>query len=388
MRIWHHTLVWILTPLAALAQTEGHEDILIGVRVDTPPFVSVDTNSGAYVGYFYDICTTAVTRAGYQFVEESVNAETRNSFLTNGAGGYDVLCDPTTITLSRMGNFATGKDAANEPLSGTQARADVAVSHLNFSQIVFVANGAYATPNTGLDEDWEYRLEQAVKQGENKNKGNAADIIQECASLFDDASQIGPKPEEEETKPPGKLSDYILFRYKREASPPVEETPIETTVVQVLGYVIGSTIRETVLEYKSPGIDSVACTFPSHEDAAAAFCEGKLDRYYGDLDIIRSSIAKHNDKSGAECTGDFAPVSEFTYEPYAFVVSSRIPDFPEQFNCALYSMFEDGTIQTLYTGNFGEDMQPYLNTLFRINSIPAGNRDEEGGTTYVCGVGQ
>ena len=179
-----------------------------------------------------------------------------------------------------------------------------------------------------------------------------------------------------EAPPKKKLSDFIIFRFNP-PPPAVDELKISKSV-QILGYVTGSTIRERIFEYKPPNVDPVACEFDSHEEAAAAFCGMKIDRYYGDLDIIRASIAKESEKIGKPCPAEESPQAEFSYEPYAFVVSSRIPDFPEKFTCALYSMFEDGTIQSHYTGRFDAQMSSYLRTLFRINSIPVGKRFSDG----------
>ena len=71
---------------------------------------------------------------------------------------------------------------------------------------------------------------------------------------------------------------------------------------------------------------------------------------------------------------DPAPSGTGRYEPYAFVISSRThPGLPEKVDLALYSMFQDGTIERLFAGHFPDTkMSDFLNTLFRINSIPAG----------------
>ena len=71
---------------------------------------------------------------------------------------------------------------------------------------------------------------------------------------------------------------------------------------------------------------------------------------------------------------DPAPSGAGRYEPYAFVISSRThPGLPEKIDLALYSMFQDGTIERLFAGHFPDTkMSDFLNTLFRINSIPAG----------------
>ena len=129
------------------------------MREDTPPFVSIDASSGAYIGYFPEVCTEAVTRAGFQFTQTSVSAKDRNNFLKSGLGGYDLLCDPTTVTLSRMNTFArmrnriTSSVGGGKPIEGETIEAVA----LGFSQIIFVANGAYAIPRGRYDDEADKR---------------------------------------------------------------------------------------------------------------------------------------------------------------------------------------------------------------------------------------
>ena len=318
-----------------------------------------------------------MTRAGYQFIERPVSAEQRNAFLTNGAGGYDLLCDPTTITLSRMENFAN---------VDTENPGSAAAPHLDFSQIVFVANGGYVTVKGASGDIWQQGVEEAAKNQE------PADV-RACSDLFSYADAFKKEHEAAQSEgandpsnsvgedPKPQKAPFIVFRYKR----PTPETP--PTSVKVLGYVVGSTIGEKVYQFRQDFSLPVPCTLPSHIEAAKAFCSGKLYRYYGDIDIIRASIKNYTDATGQPCEAVYAPQTELTYEPYAFVVSARRSAFRERFSCALYSMFEDGTMDQLFKGQFTAQKSARLDTLFWINSIPAGRRNEgDLGPPEVCGV--
>jgi hypothetical protein len=146
----------------------------------------------------------------------------------------------------------------------------------------------------------------------------------------------------------------------------------------IWGYVEGSTIGDAITDAISQvGDRQIVCPvpFPSHEDAAKKFCEGKIFRYFGDVELIRAAIANYFNENGKKCPADQSAANEGTYEPYAFVLSSsRHPEFPERFTRALYTMFEDQTIDRLYGSKFpGSRKSEYLATLFRINSIPRGS---------------
>lgn len=369
------------------------EEVRIGVRVDTPPFASIDRDSGAYVGYFYKVCIEAVTRAGYQFVEKPINAENRMKFLNEGSGDIDLLCDPTTITLARMEKFAAQKVDQDKSDDAPDVTLKSGAPNLDYSQIVFVANGGYATATTAAEPAWQDGIEQAVQE-------YGTSTLNSCATYIDyadayvvnerKAKESGDDSEVEEAdantagdsvEPKKPL---IIFRYRPPAIPP--------TAVQLLGYVVGSTIGEKVFDFRADYVQPVPCTLPSHDAAARAFCSGKLYRYYGDLDIVRASIANHNEHSESDCEPDYARAKDLTYEPYAFVVSARVPEFRERFACALYSMFEDDTMADLFDGPFKGEKSDLLSSLFAINSIPAGRRNVDPSSLdvfsspYVCGV--
>lgn len=103
------------------------------------------------------------------------------------------------------------------------------------------------------------------------------------------------------------------------------------------------------------------------------FCTGRIARYFGDADIIRAMIDSRSDLSAEPCAPDVSYSAGLTYEPYAYVTSSRnIPDFPRKFDYALYEMFTDGTVERLFAGHFKSGKSEYLRALFQINSIPRG----------------
>ncbi|GFE49011.1 hypothetical protein So717_07640 [Roseobacter cerasinus] len=392
-----YLIAFLTASSTAFASTD---DVRIAMRVDTPPFVSRDPSSGAYVGYFYDVCTEAVTRAGYQFTEHPISAADRNEFLKFGSGNFDLVCDPTTITLARMNNFSDDQDIGTPPetqksVSGAKA--------LDFSQIIFVANGGFASVKSPQDPDWSYRLHSVTEGLSEKISGNG---VLHCKDLFQQVKLAPSKPDEPAPKDQSsqndeadhdlveewKLSEFIRFRYKAVEVPQdkeqeAEEVP-QTRILraQVLGYVVGSTIREAVLNFNEIGVRPIACVMPSHKDAAAAFCRGQLDRYYGDLDIVRASIAAYNTQEDETCEATFAGPDQLTYEPYAFVVSDRLAGFPERLRCAIFSMFADGTMNNLYAGRFKEEKSAPLATLFAINRVPSGQREAVDPEQPVCGA--
>ena len=109
----------------------------MGVRTDARPFIAWSDQSEEYLGFFWDICTEAVDRAGYTIATKvQVDATLRADFLNKGIGDYDLLCDPTTITLERMRRFADEEETAQ----------------LEFSPIVFVANGSFVQQERGAPD--------------------------------------------------------------------------------------------------------------------------------------------------------------------------------------------------------------------------------------------
>lgn len=337
------------------AAPPGAAEVRIGVRVDARPFIWKDGVTGNYLGFLWDICTEGVQRAGYTFSETEVDAEARADFLREGTLGggrtLDLFCDPTTITLKRVENFATGR-----------------ATDLEFSPIIFVANATHMT-NAGA------RL----------LSGAEVDRPPDCAELIRRADDpaTGAKAAVPQSAPAAKGTwlERLQRRFDFTLRQPAQEELPAQRRYEIWGYVGGTTIGEALNEGRvraAPASPTVTCLrpMPSHGQAAAAFCEGRLDRYYGDVDIMRAAIADYRSVAGDKCPVDAPVAADVTYEPYALVVSSRLPEFPERFALALYGMFSDGTVERLFAGHFAEaPRSDYLSTLFRLNRIPAGADD-------------
>ncbi|MCO5963710.1 transporter substrate-binding domain-containing protein [Sinorhizobium meliloti] len=363
-----------LAPADALADvssaTQRAEEVTIGVRDDARPFIWWDPDTKEYLGFFWDVCTEAVQRAGYRFHEVKVEAGKRADFLITGAGDFDLLCDPTTITLKRMQNFAY----------------DGRAPALEFSPIIFVANGSYVQQQRAAAPK-----ASGVLPKETSETSTCRQILRWLQNTGKDPEgrtlPFGGLPGNQGTNPEEMISgesaaDGLLawlerrfeFTLRRRA----QANSAKTKTFEVWGYVEGSTIGE-ILEAQAARRSQnnwMVCpqALPSHSRAAEEFCAGNLARYFGDVDIIEAALADHRERTTSVCPADTPNITERTYEPYAFVVSSRrFPDFPERLTLALYGMFEDGTVERFFAGHFPEKKKSqHLSTLFRINSIPEG----------------
>nr|WP_250814019.1 transporter substrate-binding domain-containing protein [Neorhizobium tomejilense] len=314
------------------------------MRDDARPFVWKDVYTYEYRGFFWDICSLAVQKAGYFPVARPIDAAQRKSYLDTGIGDYDLLCDPTTITVNRMKTFVEhGPD-------------------LTFSPIVFVANGTYVGPSSAGQEG----------MGSGKISKVLKEMPASCDALLKAAeSASGNKDQKDET-----FSDERWIRFLPKPMKKVEADKKED--FQFWGYLEGSTIaailnKSEVLKTLNDNNAFLICPkpFPSHADAAEAFCAGDLARYYGDAEIIKAAILAFNEKTGGSC--GFVSARLATYEPYAFVISSRkVREFPQRFTFALYSMFADQTVERLFAAHFPEEKSEFLTTLYRINRIPKG----------------
>jgi hypothetical protein len=386
----------------------------MGVREDVPPFVWRDPLSDEFRGFFWDICTAALVRAGYVFETVTIETEQRTDLLKTGnfckqslAEGetcpeadletVDLLCDPTTITLERMKLFALGNGHFAEP-QGTPAEplSQERLQRFVFSPVLFLANGAYIRLK---DSRSDYRDKLARKltprcsdheqikavfcQGQREvgalswilppGLRGAPDPVavnwpEACAAIIDALSgdpKTGPGKDPRE-------SDTSWW------PPQIWPEPIpEKPQFEIWGYVKGATIAPIVVEAAKRAPDTVGIcprSFESHTALTEAFCKGEVMRYFGDVDLVRARVdAYRRAHPDNPCPADETPSAQGTYEPYALVLSHDRDDFPEAFNLALYSMFSDGTIAQLFDGRFGQKRRSqYLETLFRINSLRGG----------------
>jgi len=336
--------------------------VTIGVRTDAMPFVWQDTRTKSYVGFFYDICTVAVKRAGYMFREEPVDASQRKQFFEGAVTAYNLLCDPTTVTLKRLNDFVE----------------DPSLKHLQFSPIIFVANGSYV------------RLDHSKKSVETLGYFNVRDDEKRPDNCEEIVSNTWSPPQKEQGEEVAVCSTYAQHPFDgakfKECFKslvqlrPVPPDPTRVTQGEIWGYVKGTTIEDQVdaeiRKLWNDGDGKLICkqSLDDHKQAVELFCSGRLARYYGDLDIIRASIAMHRTDFDV-CPFTEALEEERTFEPYALVISSSDthPEFSERFVYALYKMFHDGTIKKIYGVNFpNTPPTTYLRKLFEINKVPLG----------------
>lgn len=344
--------VLLAFPVGLSAQTSPYGEertVTIGARVDGRPFIWQDNKTKKFLGFFWDICTEAVTRAGYEFKAEQITSATRKPFLETGDGVFDLLCDPTTITLSRMKDFV-GLDAEKR---------------LRFSPVVFVANGSH------IKTAQHPSIAVGFGQFDDRIAGCAEAIMLEekLGNLKDQETQSENQPESGFLR---RLADKIPIKIVPDKVPAAADNRYE-----IWGYVDGTTskgIIERAIERSPQEIQICARSLPTHAVAATEFCAGRLARYYGDVEIVRAAIKETTATGGIKCEADFTPTVKGSYEPYAFVVSGRkFQKLPEQFDHALYGMFSDGSIDRLFVGHFPDNKKSqFLNTLFRINSLPLG----------------
>lgn len=353
-----------LSTVASLAQVSDDrslEQVRIGVRVDARPFVWWDESTEGYNGFVYDLCLKAVTRAGYLPVEMPVDSQKRSAFFEYGAGEYDLLCDPTTLTLQRALDFAKPE--------GDKA----AFKDYQFSPIYFLANGGHIELSSKGAIDGkgafsirtevfrEHGCDKVVESNWKPQKPKNSDASTNESEMVDDAPNLGQW-----------LRGIVQLRYRG----PDEVVVVPYTSIAVWGYVGGTSIEKFIKarQKQQGGERSTVClkVFETHKEAADRFCSGYLARYYGDLDIIRATILEKRQT----CEYKESPEQERTYEPYAFVLSSaRHPEFPKRFITALYGLFHDGSLRASHRASFPNvEMTSYLNTLFQINDVPSGER--------------
>ena len=316
----------LLITLALPGLAEQHdapekEIIRIGVRVDTRPFAWQDPETGGFRGFLADLCTAAVTRAGFPFRLEPVDATERMRFLEQRDNTYDLLCDPTTISLERLKSFA------REPFP----------DRLRFSPIVFVANGVWVR--------------------------NPDDKITPLAAPPEGTGCV-PKLNTPEPGPEGNTAprDYLTAGF-------VVGTTAEALLNRLLRE---NALPVTDRQFICPVAQS------SHVDGIMAFCNGTLAFYFGDLDIVRETAADLVSRGiVASCEFDHAP-TPIDYEPHALIVTDRTEGFRPLFVAALYAVFADristsSTAEHFFDRYFENlERSPFLDALFRINSLPPG----------------
>ena len=244
----------------------------MGVRIDARPFIWWSDQTEEYSGFFWDICTKAVERANYSVAAKvEVDAAKRAAFLNTGSGGYDLLCDPTTITLARMRNFTRAGGSIPSRVFAHRVRGERFIR----------AAGARRNQAGGAGKGDRGCNADHVRQSDQKS-GLMTSLKEGVMTSLEDGGR------------------WIVFR-KPEPDP--DMVP-RYTDFEVWGYVVGATIGKTVRISAQTLTQSSQTTLicveeqESHEEAAKKFCTGKLSRYFGDVDIVRAAIDEYLKEPG------------------------------------------------------------------------------------------
>jgi hypothetical protein len=154
----------------------------------------------------------------------------------------------------------------------------------------------------------------------------------------------------------------------------------------VAATVVGTTARATIeraarLGQLGLGAGQRVCTVlvRDHRAGVRSFCRNDFHFYFGDLDIIQAYRALAR-QEGVGC--DLARAERpLSYEPYALLLPSRLPEYRARFIAALYEIFSDGTAASRFDAYFpGHAKSSALSLLYSINSIPglrSAQRDRE-----------
>lgn len=289
--------------------------VAIGVRTDARPFAYLDSGTGRG-GYLYQLCVEAVARTGHGYILSDATPKDRDGLLYGGEKKFDVLCDPTTLTIERMYALTN-----IEP-----------PGYYGFTPIVFTASS----------------------------------VVVEGVKLQGEQDEVEPG-----NGPPPQAGVDCKSKPPVERVAVVDLTTASDSITRVRSILNSSSTGDA--KEASSCRDVKAEPKENYTKAIAAFCEGKVRFLAGDLDIIRETISRYDSHTDVACRieGHHA----LQYEPYALIVSSRIPGFREKFIMSLYEIFADRRAVRILDRHFATEerkISPYVDMLFRMYQIPAG----------------
>lgn len=335
-----------LALLAAGAPVQAQRpELLIGVRIDAKPFVWKDAGTGHYKGFLWQLCLQAATRAGYQVDTRDISASDRAGLLEqpndqNNAPQIDLLCDPVSLTMSRLGRLTVQSETYHP------------------TPIVFVATSSYFPSARAQSTGAPRPAGRPVEGGGNDSQ---------CQP------QAGVGPPDEAARPWQRITSRIRLWPAPPASGPEFWGAVSGTTSSAPGQ-LDIALKNRAAQGKDPAACGVL--YSSHSEAAEDFCRGVLTRYYGDIDIVRAAIHDASARMDGQCDPKnlTVPKDGQAYEPY--VLLSK-PGASAKINHAVYSMFSDGTMAALLKTHF-PNMAPSqaLEWLLVINRLPQGEAPE------------
>ncbi len=277
---WLWRLGWTLALGFCVQGAAAQDPLRLGVRVDSAPFAYKTPDNG-YAGFVFELCTFALEAAGLAYAPQDANVSGRLDRLVGNASGpreYDILCDPTSITINRARDYV-------------------------LSAPIFVSGGSFL------------------------RSGKADQImLNEARETLETRPAVAPDGTRFET-----TSKDAMVTTPQANVPDCAGLPEGAIVGARLGYVENTTGRNVIDRAWSSGAPPFSlshfqtiCATPvdSHADAVEALCRGEISYHFGDRDIIdyyRREI--HQTATNCDATTDDR---SFTVEPYAIVISPEL----------------------------------------------------------------
>lgn len=276
-----------LTSLATTGAAQA-ETLRVGVRVDAAPFAWKQGSD--YKGLIVDLCRYALQAAHLSATMVDAEGLDRLERLVGAADGsprgYDMLCDPTSITLGRAEQFY-------------------------FSPPIFVSGGSYARSKTAHTD-----FHDAARKEFDTRNANGAQTLGSDGTLYGAGTLAAEGTSRQTTIP---ACDVLG-----------PDAIIGARVGHVTATTGEAAIARAWASDQPPAVLSAyqtICSQPmaSHAEAVEALCTGKISFHFGDRDIIDYYLRTWTPPDGApacdaQLAGDF-----YTSEPYAIAISPELP---------------------------------------------------------------
>ena len=302
----------------------------MGVRTDARRFIAWSDQSEDVLGFFWDICTEAVDRAGNTIATKvQVDATLRADFLIRA-----LVITTCSVTLLRSRWSGCGASPTRQKRPSWSSRLSY-----SWEWLVRATRAGSAGPG-GSGQSERRRDPRDVRRSDRGAQSMA---------------------------PPAVDRRGIALRLPRNAGR-------DYTDFEIWGYVTGSTIGETVKTSARASeatlicIDEQLCMRMRRRSSAPASCPDIRGRTHCDR---RSRSTSSRQITHVLWTTHRRPRGR-TSPTRSLSPCRRAWSFPERFALALFGMFSDGTVGRLFSGHFGTRKSQYLGTLFQINSIPPG----------------
>ncbi len=285
-----------LACLPALATAQ--EMLRVGVRSDAWPFSSLDKDTGKFEGFIYEICAFSFRAIGFKenvdFRLLPVTAENRlKGLIRRNEEGvvvpreFDMVCDPTSVTIERIGK-------------------------LIFSRTLFVSGGSYLQSNRALDDVYDNSLTTLTSRVDNELPITLA----QGEAFETDASLSNVR------------STSLNVQRRVIACADLSDSQIPGAILGYVRETTGEALINKALSSESPPVSvanfQVMCSrgFPSHQAAIIALCNSDITHHFGDRDIINSALLRYK-REGHECDAEVGE-TVYTSEPYAIAFSPEL----------------------------------------------------------------